>query len=51
MLVRVRVVLIVQWCSDAKVAKEYGTIIVDEEICCFDIPVNKSVDMEIAVVG
>ena len=42
-------ILIVQWSGDAKVTKEYGTVIVDEEICCFDIPVNKSVDMQIAV--
>jgi hypothetical protein len=44
-------ILVVQWCGDAKVAKEYGAIIVNEEICCFDIPVNKSVDMQIAVDG
>jgi hypothetical protein len=48
-LVHMSVVLVVQWCGNAEVAKEYGTIIVDEEICCFDITVNKSVDMQVAV--
>jgi hypothetical protein len=42
-------IFIVQWCGDPKVPKEYGTVIVDEEICCFDIPVNKPVDMQVAI--
>jgi hypothetical protein len=43
----VGVILVVQRGSDAEVTEEYGTVIVDEEIRCFDIPVNKAVDMEI----
>lgn len=42
-VVRVRVVLVIQWSSDPKVTKEYGTVIIDEEIRGFDITMNKTV--------
>ena len=50
-VIEVGVILIVQRGSDAEVTEEYGTVIIDEEIRCFDIPVNKAVDMEITVDG
>ena len=45
--VSVRVILVRQRCSDAEIAKQDGTVVVDEEICCFDIPVDKTIGMEI----
>lgn len=51
MVIEMSVVLVIQRGSDAEVTKEYGTVIVDKEIRCFDIPMNKTVDMEITVDG
>jgi len=48
-VVRVSVVLVIQWSGDPKVTKEYGAVIVDEEIGGFDIPVNKTVDVQITI--
>lgn len=39
------VILVIQWGSDPKVTKEYGAVIIDEEICGFDISVDKTVDV------
>lgn len=49
MVIEVGVILIVQRSSDAEVTKEYSTVIVDKEIRRFDIPMNKTVDMEITI--
>jgi hypothetical protein len=43
--IHVGVILIMQGSGDAKVTKEDSTIIVNEEVCCFDIPVNKAIYM------
>jgi hypothetical protein len=45
--VAVVVILVIQWGSDPKVTEEYGAVIIDEEICGFDISVNKTVDVQI----
>jgi hypothetical protein len=45
--VYVGVILVGQGCSDTEITQQDGTVIVDEEVCCFDIPMNKSVDMQI----
>lgn len=42
-------VLVIQWGGDPKVTEEYGPVIVNEEICGFDIPVNKTVDVQITM--
>lgn len=48
-VVYVSVILVGQGCSDTEITQQYGAVIVDEEVCCFDIPMNKSVDMEITI--
>lgn len=48
-VIYVSVILVMQWCGDAKVTEEYSTVIVDEEICRLDISVDKTIDMQIAI--
>jgi hypothetical protein len=45
------VVLVRQGRGNAKITEQDGAVVVDEEICCLDIPVNKSVDMQITTEG
>jgi predicted protein tyrosine phosphatase len=45
----VGVILVVQRGGDAKVTKEDGTIVVNKEVCCFDIPMNKAIYMQITI--
>jgi hypothetical protein len=47
--VRVSVVVVVQRGGNTKVAEENGAVVVDEEVCCLDIPVDEAIDMQIAV--
>jgi hypothetical protein len=47
----VSVILVGQGCSDTEITQQYGAVIVDEEVCCFDIPMNESVDMQITIGG
>ena len=49
MVVVVVVILVIQWGGDPKVTEEYGTVLVDEEICGFNIPVNKTIDVQITM--
>jgi predicted protein tyrosine phosphatase len=48
-IIDVRVILVYQRCSHTEVTQQYGTVVVDKQICCFDIPVDKSIDMQIAI--
>lgn len=45
-----RVVVVGKIGGDAKVSYQDGAVVVDEEIGCLDIAMNKTVDMEIAEV-
>jgi len=51
LIVLVGVILIGRGSGDSQIAKQYGTVVVDEEISCFDIPVYKSVDVQITMDG
>jgi predicted protein tyrosine phosphatase len=45
------VILVRQRRSHSEVTEQYGTVVVDEQVGCLDIPVDKSVDVQIAIVG
>ena len=47
-LMHMGVILVVQRCSDSKVTQEDSAVIVNEQIGCFNIPVDKSIDMQVA---
>jgi hypothetical protein len=45
LIVYVGVILIGQGRGDTKITEQHGTVVVDEEVCCFDVPVDETINM------
>ncbi len=47
---KARIVVLGEGDCDAEIAKEDGAVIVDEQVCRFNVTMNKAVRVQIAIV-